>query len=163
MLATVAFMLWAGPLAADPPPEALDPAGRPEGQIFNQPARYYIWHDSEGWRIRAASVKTNAFAGTVTVRGGRIERWHGVGLDANKGKAADQFRVSGDRTRLEFQFTVGKKSDGFDLKVSGDRPVLTFDLRVNGAAAKPKALFLGKAKAHPAAHPFALATPASAK
>jgi hypothetical protein len=138
----------------------LDPIGRPEGSIIDQPARWYVWFDDreKHWCLRSTTGgKSVPFAGVVTIEGGRIESCVGVGFKTLKGKKEkdNEWRMSADRKTLNLNWVAAGRSDGVNVKVSGEGATLRFDLKTGGAS-KPEVIFVGASKGHPAENPFEL-------
>jgi hypothetical protein len=137
-------------------PVALDPSGRPEGSIVDQTARYYVWHDGQGWHLRTTAKVGRNFNGAVRVKDAKIKTFKSVGLKRdNQGKAEDVWRVNDARTELKFQFKTGKLSDGIDLVLDGDAGQIEFELNIDKQK-NPRAIFVGRGLQHPATNPFTL-------
>jgi hypothetical protein len=142
----------------------LDPTGRPEGSIVDQSARYYVWHDSQGWHLRTTAKVGRNFHGTVSVKEAQIKTFKSVGLKNDKqGGADDTWRVNDARSELTFQFKTGKLSDGLDFVVDGDDGQIEFELYIDKQKS-PQAIFIGRGQQHPPSNPFSLpATPKKTK
>jgi hypothetical protein len=142
----------------------LDPSGRPEGSIVDQTARYYVWHDAQGWHLRTTAKVGRNFHGAVRVKDAKIKTFKSVGLKKdNQGKVEDVWRVNEARTELKFQFKTGKLSDGIDLVVDGDGGQIEFELNIDKQQ-NPRAVFVGRGLQHPATNPFTLpSSPKKAK
>lgn len=139
----------------------LNPFGRPEGSIVDQPARYYIWYDGDSWQLRTTSQAARNFTGVIRLKNAKFKSCVTVGLKNDKQKkgAEDGWRMSGDRDEIKFAFKTGKLSDGLDIKVDGDDGVIEFDLSID-TQKNPRAIFVGRDVAHPGKNPFTLpATP----
>lgn len=137
---------------ADPPP--IDPWNRPEGSIVEKTARYYIWYDSNGWHLRACSIRLRNFHGVVRVTNGKVKSCIPVGLK-ERTKVKDLWTVNADRSELKFSFSTSTKSDGLDIKFEGDEAQLEFDLNIDQDRAA-KLMYIGKNEEHPTRNPFTL-------
>ncbi|HEX6984711.1 MAG TPA: hypothetical protein VF170_05010, partial [Planctomycetaceae bacterium] len=133
---------------------ALDPRGRPDERLIDQPRRYYVWNDAEGWHLRTAAKGNVKFEGTVRVTGGKFRKFRPVGLEA-KGKLADRWTLDRNREELRFLIYTSTSFDGFDFDVDGGATEVRFDLSLAGAK-DPKRIFVGKKAAHPADAAFGL-------
>ena len=140
----------------------LDPRGRMEGSPTDKPARYYVWHDEEGWHLRSCSRLVNQFQGTVRVSGGALRKCRPIGLDP-KGRGADQWALSKERRELKFAMATAQSFDGFDFSVDDPKATLEFELLINDKE-MPARIFIGRDGQHPKSAKFALpADPGSAK
>jgi hypothetical protein len=126
----------------------LDPRGRMEGSPTDKPARYYVWHDQDGWHLRSCSRLVNQFQGTVRVSGGTIRKCRPIGLDL-RGKQADRWGLSKDRRELTFHTFTSTSFDGFDFNVDAPDATLEFELLINEKK-MPRRIFIGRNGAHPA-------------
>ena len=142
----------------------LDPSGRPEGSIVDQTARYYVWHDGQGWHVRTTAKGARNFNGTIRVKDAKIKTYKSVGLkDGKQGGAADMWRVNDERTELRFQFKTAKLSDGLDFVLDGEAGEVEFELNIDSTK-NPRAIFVGRGLQHPGSNPFRLpAAPKKAK
>jgi hypothetical protein len=134
-------------------PVVLDPYGRPEGSIVDQTARYYVWHDGQGWHIRTTAKGGRNFHGAVRIHNATIKTYKSVGLK-EKQKKQDSWRVNDTRNELTFQFLTGNLSDGLDFVLEGDGEV-EFELKI-GDQKNPQAVFVGRGLQHPDTNPFRL-------
>jgi hypothetical protein len=147
-----------------PTARALNPWDRPEGSIVDQPARYYVWYDKQGWHLRTTAKKGRHFHGKIRVSNAKIASCLSVGLKNDKQKkATDSWRVNESRSELEFDFRTARLSDGFDWVVEGDEGEIEFELYIDKAQ-NPRTVFVGRGLEHPTETPFRLpATPAKPK
>jgi len=141
-------------------PKRLNPVGRPDGSIIDQPARWYLWFDEreDRWCLRSTtSGKLVQFSGTITVSDGKVDSVVGVGFANLKGRKEknNSWSLSADRRTVTVNWKTASSSDGINFKVSGERATLKFDLKIAGAD-KPESIFVGAAKGHPGANPFEL-------
>jgi hypothetical protein len=140
--------------AEKPDIETVDPFGRPDGAIYDQPARIYLWHDSDGWHVRTTAKTTRAFTGIIRVKDAKIMSCISIGLKNDRQRAgADAWKVNDDRNELQFTFYTGRKSDGFDMEVKGDDGQIEFELKIDSQA-NPKTIFIGQDRKHPNKNPF---------
>jgi hypothetical protein len=142
-------------------PVVLDPYGRPEGSIVDQTARYYVWHDGQGWHMRTTAKGGRNFHGKIRTHDATIKSYKSVGLknDKQKKTSTDSWRVNDARNELTFQFLTAQLSDGLDLVVDGEGEV-EFELNIDKQK-NPQAVFVGRGLQHPDTNPFRL--PASPK
>jgi hypothetical protein len=135
-------------------PSPVNPWNRPEGSIVKKTARYYIWYDSNGWHLRACSIRLRNFHGTLRVTDGKVKSCVPVGLK-ERTKVKDAWAVNEDRSELKFAFSTSTASDGLDIRIEGDDAQLEFDLNIDQERA-PKVIYLGRSEEHPAKNPFTL-------
>lgn len=153
LAAVAASLAFAFPLAAADPQNAAkresqpDPRGRMEGSPTDKPARYYVWHDGEGWHLRSCSRLVNQFQGTIRVSGGSIRKCRRIGLDL-RGKGADRWSLSKDRRELTFHLFTSTSFDGFDFSVDAPDATVEFELLINDKK-MPRRIFIGRNGAHP--------------
>ena len=133
---------------------ALDPRGRMEGSPTDKPARYYVWHDPDGWHLRSCSKALNRFDGSIRVSEGTIRKYRPVGLEA-KGKRPDKWGLDDGRQEIKFDIQTSNRFDGFDFSVSDPSAEIEFDLRINGKE-MPGRIFVGRDGQHPAKAKFSL-------
>ena len=148
--------------------KALDPIGRPDGQIHDQTARFYVWFDKSGWHVRTTAKQVRRFSGTIRLTEARVKSCLPIGLKERQKAAADALRVKPDRSEVQFAFRSSTASDGFDLQVesgSGDGGEIEFDLAIDDQR-NARTVFVGKARQQPGRLPFRVAVepqkPASA-
>lgn len=136
--------------------EPLDPQGRYSDDLKNQPPRYYVWRDVEGWHLRTASQNARLikFTGSITLQGGTFSKLREVGLERTGG-AADSWTVAEDRSQVDFVILTTSSFDGFDFTVSGEDAFVTFNL-IMGKRKFPKRIFIGRDGQHPAETEFTL-------
>ena len=138
-------------------PKELDPTRRPPGSLAAKQgaksARYYIWHDQQGWHLRTTANGTRRFHGTVRVKNGTIASCVPVGLKGDGKKAQDAWRVEPKRKELTFDFKTSTASDGLDIRIDGNDAELEFDLSIDDQK-RPRAVFLGREQQHPSELPF---------
>lgn len=140
--------------AAEGKAAPLDPRGRPDEKLIDQPQRYYVWHDSEGWHLRSAAKGLTKFDGTVKVVGGTFRKLRPAGLES-KGTGADQWKVDEKREEIRFSIQTSTSFDGFDFDLAGDAKSLEFDLSMGGQK-RPRRIFVGRKATHPAEAAFSL-------
>ncbi len=122
-------------------PEAFDP-GRSTG--------FFIWQDRDGLHLRTSTDGSrHVFSGTI--------RTDGVFRDTfGKSKGGDDFfRVSGDRSKVTFQFTNLGDTAAIDMFIDGGSYV-AFNLSLDGAESDPAAIFIGREGWHPGDYKFTL-------
>ena len=125
----------------------LDPRGRREGSPTDKPARYYVWHDRDGWHVRSCSRLINQFQGTIRISGGTIRKCRPIGLDL-RGKRPDRWALSKDRREITFHTFTSTAFDGFDFSVDTPEATVEFELLINEKK-MPRRIFIGRNGAHP--------------
>src|SRR5262245_5444078 len=138
-------------------PVGLDPFGRPEGQINDQPARYYVWFENKSWKLRTTAKVGRKFTGTIRLKDAKVKSCLSVGLknDNQKKTSTDAWQVNAARNELKFQFLTSKLADGFDLEVDGDEGQIEFELTIDNQK-NPNWIFVGRGLQHPDKNPFSL-------
>jgi hypothetical protein len=136
-----------------PAPELIDPRGRPEGQLVEQTARFYIFQTGDRWHVITASrnPKGMVFRGVISVDQGQIKAAVPVG---NERRDSAQFSPS--QQTIMFRFKTGLKADGFYFMVSRETTRIYFNLDAPQAKRMPQHIFIGEQKVNPAANPFVL-------
>ena len=156
LVAVVALVVTAaepaGPTAGAKAP--LDPRGRPDEKLVDQPQRYYVWHDVEGWHLRSAAKGTVKFEGAIRAVGGTFRKCRPIGLDL-KGRLPDSWALDGGRTELKFLMHTSTSFDGFDFDLDRDATAVEFDLSIGGDR-RPRRIFVGRDGRHPADATFRL-------
>lgn len=153
-------------VAAGPPSDAasaiaVDSDGQPPGlAVKPKGPMYFVWRDGDVWRVRSkTSEKAHRFGGSVLVRGGKVKTVAAAGMEGIRRRHPARFdagRLSGDRTRIDFDLRTKGGIDGFDFRVEGSAAAIEFDLRIDGTAI-PGRVQIG-ATGHPApGERFALA------
>lgn len=112
------------------------------------PAGFYIWHTSTGWRLVVTHPGSSrvVFTGTVTAtapisyRPIRLER-------------GDLVRLSADHRTLAFRFTDYGHLDGVALDAHCAKYV-RFALDIDGHRASPARVYLGSREVRPTSNPF---------
>lgn len=166
---TSVLMLLAGSLwlAADDPPanrpdlptlvqnaDGISAVGRPNNYKLADPARYFVWHDSDGWHLRVTAPRNRSivFKGAIRLHGAKFLAVRPIGID----KKTDAGSMSPDKTELTFQFTTSGKFDGFDFNLdAADESKIEFELLSFGRKAADR-IFIGGKAANPKAYQFAL-------
>src|SRR5262245_3411918 len=147
----VAVLLGLVPIAAAQP----DPQGKPARMEKGQNARWYVWHDSDGWHLRTTTqMKAHDFSGTIQVVGGRITSVTGAKLEG-RGKFNDWWQLSENDRVLTLNLRTKHGMDGVDFRVGprADRIVVT--LRIDGRDS-PDQIFIGRAGSKPGTARFIL-------
>jgi hypothetical protein len=133
------------------------PADARVGKLTDQPPRYYVWHDAQGWHLRSASKEKNFvhFTGSIELTKGEFGQLRPIGLES-KGKYADRWSVDANRKKLQFDIHTSGSFDGFDFTVAKDQTgEMQCDLNIGGKA-MPKRIFVGKDSEHPRELPFSV-------
>lgn len=127
----------------------IDPNGRASNDLTQKAPRYYVWYDSTGWHLRTTSEKGTfgRFDGTIKVTGGTIGKLRPIGLES-KGTYKDTWKLSKDRTEIEFQLVSSSTFDGFDFSVTGADAQVEYNLNISKKG-YPNRIFVGKDGAHP--------------
>jgi len=168
LLLAIGRVLGAAPLRADDSPElerpdlptlianaeGISPDGRPNNYGIGEPARYYVWHDNQGWHVRSTAPKGRliGFRGAVRLHNAKFLAVRQIGFD----KRSDFGGVNEARTEARFKFLTANKFDGFDFNVEGsDDAKIEFELFVNGRKHADRIFIGGKAE-NPKAFQFAV-------
>ena len=155
VIAAGTLVLLVGLAAADAPKGTpLDPQGRPDEKLVNQPRRYYVWHDAEGWHLRSAAKNVVKFEGTIRAVGGTFRKCRPVGIDL-KGKSADAWSLDKERRELRFLMHTSTSFDGFDFDLDGKATEVEFELSAGGKA-QANLIFVGREGDHPSEPKFRL-------
>jgi hypothetical protein len=114
-----------------------------------------VWHDDQGWHLRATSMARQHFRGAIVVRGGVLRDVKPF-RPAGPGPQQDAFLESPDNRSINFDFATGGGMVGVDFNANGDRSVLEFMLEIGEDEPKfePGRIFIGHNGAHPNANPF---------
>lgn len=146
------------PVDADGDP--IDPHHRFSDDLTEQPARFYLWYDDEGWHLRSTTPKNVfKFTGTITVSNGTFGLLRDVGFE-RRGRYADSARVTADHTRIEFTIFTSTAFDGIEFTVNGADATVTFeDLNIRQRIYRNR-IFIGNNGQYPAETTFSFpATP----
>lgn len=135
---------WAAPLGPNP-------EGRPGAYHPGAPMAYWIWHDRDGYHVRATTAREyHVFAGSVNV--------------GREFTLVLPFRLEGPREyvrkvghRIEFWLSTDGGVDGFDFRATWPHEA-TFDLRIDSLnpARVLQHVFVGARDAHPSVMPFTI-------
>ena len=156
-------VLVAGPAAfADSPPETIDAKGKPKDFKPGLSPRYAIWYDDAGWHFHATTNTAGAteFAGRIDVVGGKItidlkDPAPKTGADGQK-----EPEVKSESKGYNFTYKVNRgEENATRFRPDPDVTALKFDLKINGEAADPEAIFVGAKGEHPKAATFTLTVP----
>src|SRR5262252_7106616 len=60
--------------------EAVDPNGRPEGALYDQSARYYLFYEKDAWHLHTTARSTRTFSGVIRVTDAKIASCVPIGL-----------------------------------------------------------------------------------
>jgi hypothetical protein len=124
--------------------------GRPENLHPGSDLGYYIWHDGEGLHLRTIGPgPRHVFKATLRTDG----EFRNVRLVRLEGD--DGFEIRDGGHVLELRFETWDGIDGVDFHIEGGKK-LTFLLRLDGARAPTRKLFLGAAGVHPRHNPFVI-------
>ena len=124
-------------------------AGRPASLSPGSAQGVYLWHDSDGWHLRATHPGTSrvVFTGVIDSSGGisSVKR----ALESND----VAYEASG--SRIKFTFKNRGHIDGIDFVV-GCSNRFTVSANVNGSPIANTSAFLGSGSVNPTSVPFAL-------
>lgn len=144
VLVLLAMVGYSGYAAAYSP--KLD--GRPDAYEPGRSTGYFIWQDKEGLHLRTTTDGSrHVFSGTVRTDGAFRETF-----GRSKG-GDDSFKVSGDRDKVTFQFTLLGDTAGIDMFIE-DGTYVTFNLSMDGDEVDPASVFIGGDGWHPGDHKF---------
>jgi hypothetical protein len=123
-------------------------AGRPEGVKAGAPTGYYLWHNSDGWRLEVTHPGDShvVFAGTISTDG--LLSYQRVGDETG-----DLTRLGADHHVLGFAFNNYGRLDGVHF-VADRATSITFSLTVDGRNAGVARVELGANNLHPDRVPF---------
>ena len=125
--------------------------GRPSGINPLTTAHIYMWHDSDGWHVRATHHNTNlrSFSGQISTRG-KFAKVHAVHLEKS-----DQFSVASDGHTISFVFKNYGYIDGVDFRTHC-APSITFAFQSDEKTAPPSRIVIGSHSSHPRSNPFTI-------
>ncbi len=125
--------------------------GRPSGINPLTTAHIYMWHDGDGWHIRATHHNTNlrSFSGQLSTSG-KFAKVHAVHLEKS-----DQFSVASDGHTISFVFKNYGYIDGVDFRTHC-APSISFAFQSDGKTAPASKIIVGKNSAHPRNDPFTI-------
>jgi hypothetical protein len=142
---------WKGPddVNIEGRPDSLDPGDR--GAV-------YIWHDSDGWHLRATDIAQtdHQYSGTIRLSpGARFTDFSTVRLQKD-----DRVWVTSDNV-LHYRFNTHNGVDGIDYRVSAcdtrrNNETMAFNLYYDGHPDDVNRVRLGDKKQHPEQIPFAV-------
>jgi hypothetical protein len=123
-------------------------AGRPAGFAKGAAQGAYLWHDKDGWHLRATHPGTE-----LVTFSGVIDSSDGLHQVARALESQDEVRIQKARGRVSFEFTNRGGLDGIDFRV-GCSNSFNVALRVNGQPIPNVQVFLGAQKVNPTSVPF---------
>lgn len=117
----------------------------------------YLWHDGNGYSLRATQPGTEKvrISGAITVSR-TIHNVKRVRLEAK-----DAVKVGPNRKTVAFTFTNYGYVDGFDFTTDCSK-TLKVVVRIGDAQATPAQVFLGKDRTNPTSVPFTIERAATA-
>ena len=126
-------------------------AGRPAGINPFTTAHVYMWHDGDGWHVRATHRTTNkrTFGGQLST-GGTFAKVHAVHLEKS-----DKLQVSNGGHNITFLFKNYGHIDGVDFRTHC-APSISFALQSDGQPAPASKIVIGHGGVHPARDPFTI-------
>ena len=132
-------------------PGGINVEGRPDSFDAGDRGGVYIWHDSDGWHMRATDISPTDHHYTGSIRlspGASFTGFQTVRLEKD-----DRVYVTGDNV-LHYSFNTHDGIDGIDFRASAcdsgrDNERMRFSLAINGNDEDPGRIFLGDAKQHP--------------
>ena len=152
-----AVLVTAPAAFADSPPEVIDAKGKPKDFKPGLSPRYAIWYDDAGWHFHATTNTAGAteFTGRIDVVGGKIS------IDLKDRKAKGPAPKKGAEPKgYDYSFKVDRGAENATrFRPDADVTALKFDLKINGKAADPEAIFVGAKGEHPKAATFTLTVP----
>jgi hypothetical protein len=123
-------------------------ARRPVGFAKGAPQGAYLWHDKDGWHLRATHPGTE-----LVTFSGVIDSSHGLHQVARALESQDEVRIQKAKGRVSFEFTNRGGLDGIDFRV-GCSNSFNIALKVNGQPIPNVQVFLGDQKINPTSVPF---------
>jgi len=138
---------------------AVNPEGRPDGFDAGDAGAVYVWHDGDGWHIRATDKRATDHHYTGTIRLSRNGSFTDV--QPVRDEKDDRVSVDGDDT-LHYDFHTFASIDGVDFRVTCgsqrgadvDRQRLTFHALFDGRPIADR-VRIGDSKQSPRAATFA--------
>jgi hypothetical protein len=116
-----------------------------------QAAAAYLWHDSQGWKLRVTHPGTTRMVVTGTITATRSI----THLSVFHLERGDAVAVSSDGHTLSFRMTNIGHLDGVGFTAECSK-TLRVNVRVNAHEATTKQVFLGSHRMHPTSVPFAI-------
>lgn len=111
----------------------------------------YLFHDSQGWHVRV----THPGGSKVLVTGSITATRDISHVRATHLERGDAISVSKDGHTLSFRMTNVGHLDGVDFTAECSH-ALRVNVKVNGAGASTKQVFLGARRVHPTSVPFTI-------
>jgi hypothetical protein len=135
--------------ACDKAPWEAAVQGRPAGFGAGSPSGDYLWHDRRGFHLRVthAAHDRRVYRGTITSSAP-------MRIDRVKLEKGDRVALSSNRRTLVFAFANHGYVDGVNFHAFCASKVTVAHLRVGAHRLGKAHVYLGAAKAHPAAVPF---------
>jgi hypothetical protein len=133
---------------------AISPQGRPDGLDAGDAGAVYVWHDSDGWHIRATDARPTDHHYTGTVR---LAPAAANFTDVRTVRTEKDDKVSVDGTNtLHYDFHTYASIDGVDFRVTcaGRREVLGFHTEFDGHPISDR-VRIGDSKQSPKSADFA--------
>src|SRR5215472_8979967 len=138
---------------------AISPEGRPDGFDAGDAGAVYVWHDGDGWHVRATDKRATDHHYTGTIRLSRNGNFTDV--QPVRDEKDDRVSVDGDDT-LHYDFHTFASIDGVDFRVTCgsqrgadvDRQRLTFHALFDGRPIADR-VRIGDSKQSPRAATFA--------
>lgn len=139
---------------------AISPEGRPDGLDAGDAGAVYVWHDGDGWHIRATDQRPtdHHYTGAIRLSAGGF-----VDVRTVRDERADHVSLSGQDVLL-YDFHTFASVDGVDFHVTcpaerqreSERQTLAFHTLCDGRPA-PDRVRIGDSKRSPASADFAFA------
>ena len=134
----------------------ISPEGRPDNFDAGDAGAVYVWHDGDGWHVRATDERPSDHHYTGTIALTRDAAF--VDVRTVRDERDDHVTVDGDNV-LHYDFHTHASIDGVDFHVScadngGERQVLAFHTEFDGQPV-PSRVKIGDSKQSPAHADFA--------
>jgi hypothetical protein len=145
---------------ASPWQGAISPEGRPDKLDAGDSGAVYVWHDGDGWHVRATDVRAVDHHYTGTIHLGPAAAAI-VDVRPVRDERDDRVSVDGDNT-LHYDFHTYASIDGVDFRVTcstgrqRDRERLTFHTELDGHPIADR-VRIGDSKRSPRTADFAFA------
>jgi hypothetical protein len=135
--------------ACDKTPWEAKVQGAPAGFGAGSPSGDYLWHNTNGFHLRVTHAHSDLRVYSATITSSAPLRMERVRLEG-----ADVAKLSANRRTIVFVFANHGYVDGIDFHTDCATRLTVSRLHIGNRNLDRHRVFLGAAKAHPAAVPF---------